>query len=258
MNKKKHMLPLIFLVYSMCSNAQYKNSVEISYNIIGGHLKDINFSPLIYTIKANTFGLNYSHQNPQGKNFTELQFDYGQGEITTKVSDFFTTNITLVNINITQLRKISVTKNEKLATYLGAQYQSKTQLLSWRMFESYSFAASYGLGIKGLAIYRFNKKHSLQTSIALPMVGLIVRPPYAGNDDYITANGEDKLKVLTHGKIASLNEYIAVDWQTNYKYNISKRFDAQLKYSMNFQQYNIPKKAILLQNNISLGINYKF
>jgi hypothetical protein len=235
-----------------------KNQIGIFGGYNQGFLKDQIFSNLNYTENGYLVGLHYRRFNPNGDNLIESNVNFSSGKLKTNNIDFFTGSYILAKVNLAYLRKLPNHKNQIFSSYLGVNYKTQIQYLDWNNQTSFSFIATHGLSIQTYLFYKIKTKHSIETALSIPVFQVLVRPPYNGIDNFITDNQDNTFKLIFTGKPTSLNKYVAVNWETNYKYEISNRFELNLGYTLNFEKVLETHNFIQLQNQIKAGINFKF
>ncbi|WP_423148380.1 hypothetical protein [Rubrolithibacter danxiaensis] len=257
---------LLFLVL-ICTNilAQddespgfIKNKIGIEAGINVGYLKDRNFSPLNYNETGAIFSLNYIHVKPAMKSILTADLDFTNGKLKADPTDFFNAISLSGNLEVSLLWKVSQSKNNRLLFFLGPQYNSYLQYIDWNERETWSYLTTHGIDLKGSVLYKLSDKKTFQSSLSIPIVQLLVRPPYNGFDQYIVQNQEKVLKILLRGELASFDKYYGFDWKTLYKYAASNHLDFNLSYMLRFQQVNGFNKMVHFQNQLTAGFSIKF
>jgi hypothetical protein len=265
MTYKKLLLILTLLVCIVVNVFSQSDTTKTMKNHIGvfvgynqGFLKDQLFSNLNYTENGYLSALQYRHLKPNGKNLIETNLLFSSGKLKTNYAAFFTSSYILANINLSYLRKLPNLKSKKINIYLGAKYKTQIQYLDWNNQTSFSFIATHGLSLQTVIFYFIKPKHTIETGLSIPFFQLLVRPPYNGIDNFITTNQDNTVKLIFTGKPTTVNNYFAINWNINYKYEINKRFDLKLGYTFNYERVFNTHKFIHLQNQITTGINFKF
>ncbi len=234
----------------------YNNSIGFRVGYDQGYLKDLNFSPLNYNEGGLLYALNYTNQSPNEKGIFNVAFEFSSPQLKAKTSGYLTSYLTMANLEIAYVRR--VTTKEKLSLYLGGQYSSYLQIADWQDFESFSFLASHGIGIKGLLSYNLDSKHRFSSSLFIPVFQFLARPPYNGIDEEVIENQDNIEKIIFNAKPTSFNQYLAFDWRINYLFSLSKRFDLSATYLLRYQNLSEINKVIHLQNQLSVGLNVNF
>lgn len=255
---KNIILFIFFLLFSCLSRVKgQENQIGFDLGFNQGFLKDLNFSPLNYQEGGLLYSLDYVRKQSKGKGILSIDADFSFGKLQTAASESFISEQTLFNLELSYLRKINL-ENQNWQFYLGGQYNSYLQILDWNDFDSFSFLATHGIGLKGFTAYKINDKNSIQSTFFLPLIQNLVRPPYNGIDEYIIENQDNILKILTHGKPAVFNKYIAFDWKVNYIYVLNSRLNLRISYLLRYQNVNEINKFIQLQNQFTTGLLLKF
>ncbi|MEQ9413040.1 MAG: hypothetical protein RIF39_04385 [Cyclobacteriaceae bacterium] len=253
-----------FTFLSISGMAQNRIEEKTKLNQIGmaagnnrGYVKDLNFSALNYHETGFFYSLDYIRQQRNGKGLLIVDADVSLGKLKTRTSYFFTSNNTMANLEVAYLRKINL-KNLKLETYVGGQFNTYLQILEWNDYESFSFVATHGIGLKTIVNFKLNSKNRFQTSLFLPLFQNLVHPPYNGIDETIIGNQDNMFKLIISGQPASLNKYLAFDWKLNYSLAFTYRFDWNVSYLVRYQNINEVNKFVHLQNQLTTGLTFNF
>ena len=262
--KNNYILIALLILISISGKAQSSmeekellNQIGIAIGTNQGFVKDLNFSALNYRESGLLYSLEYIRKQRNGKGILIADADVSLGKLKTKASDFFTSNNTMANLEVSYLRKINL-KSPKWETFVGVQYNTYLQILDWYDFESFSFLATHGIGPKAMVSFKLNHRNRFQTSLFLPLFQNLVRPPYNGIDETIIENQDNTLKLIVSGKLASLNKYFAFDWKLNYSFALTQRFDLNVSYVLRYQNVNEVNKFVHLQNQLTTGLTFKF
>ena len=228
-------------------------AVEVGPHL--GYLRDINFSPLNYRETGIVFSLAYSHRNKKDNLLFTADVDYMQGKLKTDVSDYFTTNMFLANLELSLLFKLSNSAQRKLLMFAGPQYNSFFQYAQWGTDrESWTYLMAHGLNIKGLAMYRISARSSIQSSLSIPVISNFVRPPYNGFDQYIVDHSEKVMQLSFRGETASFDKYVAFDWKTTYCYDTGEHLSVLFRYLARYQYVPGVNKVVQFQNQLTAGV----
>lgn len=241
-------------VYSQ-KDSTIQNSITISTGLNQGYFKDLNFSPLNYSISGVNYGITYSRRKNKSIFLTSLVFN--NNTINTMQQTVFPEAIYFQGkVKIAYLRKLTKISN-KVDFFLGGQYQSNANYIDWQG-ESTSFLVAHSLGISFYGEFRFNNKHAINSSISLPLFTLMVRPPYSGFDEELDENSDKPLRLITNGYFTSVNNYVSPSFSIQYEYNLTKRFSISVEYQMNYQNQSKNDRFITYQNQIRIGLSHKF
>jgi hypothetical protein len=257
MAKFKYIIPIFFLL-SFSIKAQKKNNIGLSYGVNSGLLKDLNFSPLHYNENGHLFSLQYLRHNPIRKNIFEVGIDFSSGKTKTDVSPFLTANYIYGKISASYYRKINASKNNKCNFYAGAGYATNLFYVEWDDNEAFSYLATHGLTLNCIANYSINKHGQIYSTISIPFLQLLARPPYNGRDDFIIENASSPAKIFLTGKLATFNKYYGFSWSTKYIFNVSKLINLSVNYNLNLQKVTGVNKLTHLQNQVQAGLNLNF
>lgn len=233
-----------------------KQHLGIRFGYNHGYLKDLNFSPLNYTEGGLIYSLNYMHQSENTKSIFNAAMEFASLSLDSKASAYFESNLTLANIEIAYVRQVM--RNKGISLYLGGQYSSYLHIVDWQYYESFSYLASHGLGMKGLFLYELSSTHRFSSSLFLPVFQFLARPPYNGLNEEIIENQDAIGKIILNGKPSSFKHYLAFDWKINYLFSLSKRVDLSATYLLRYQHLPEINKVSHLQNQFFLGANIKF
>ena len=249
---------IVALTYSKVYSQQdstIQNSITFSTGLNQGYFKDLNFSPLNYSISGVNYGITYSRINNKSIFLTSLDFNNNKVN-TIQQTVFPKSKYIQGKVKIAYLRKVNKI-SKKVDFFLGGQYQSNINYIDF-LEESTSFLAAHSLGISFYGEFHFNNKHAINASISLPLFTLMVRPPYSGFDEELDENIDKPLRLITNGYFTSVNNYVSPSFSIQYEYNLTKRFSISGEYQMNYQNQSKNDRFITYQNQIRIGLNYKF
>lgn len=257
MFKLKLILPLL-LLFSLSLKAQKKNTIGLSYGLNSSLLKDLNFSPMHYKETGHLFSMQYLRDRPNKKNIFEVSIDFSFGKIKTEASAFFTSNFIYGKINAFYYRNFKTSKTGKFNFCAGAGYTTNVFFFEWNDYEAFSYVATHGLTINFKTKYLINKRNQIVTTISVPFLQLLARPPYNGRNEFIIENQNSPAKIFFNGKFTSFNKYYGFSWITKYNFSVNKLIDLSVNYNLNLQKVTGSNKLIHLQNQVQAGLNFKF
>ena len=251
---------ILGLGFLFAAKAQFvedrKNKIGIQAGFLQTYHKDVNFSPLNNTGNGYSFGLNYE-RSTQKKHLIFSTIHYSESVLTSRASEFFRYDRYLLNFEIGFLFHKPL-PNKNLILNIGGSFQSRTDLIDYKDFKSVSFFNYHGLALNSRLEYTINPKHSLGSALSVPVLGVLVRPPYTGWDKYMIENEDNFTKVLYKGKTTSLNDFFGYNWHVFYNYQLSKRIGIQLQYELRYHKTKQPRKAIIANHQTSVELNFKF
>jgi hypothetical protein len=259
---KNRLIIIAFLISATSLFAQtektFNNNLSLDLGYNQGYMKDLNFSPLNYTQGGKLLGLNYQKNGANGKNRIESGLHLSAGKLNTAASDYFKTSYILATFDASFLRKIHASDDAKLTYFVGGEYKSSIQYMAWKGTEAISFIATHGIAIKGLVTYKLSEKQQLESSLAIPIVQNLVRPPYNTIDQFISENSDDFIKIATTGTPSSLGKYQEITWKTQYKLDLSRHFALNLTYAMQLQHVSDIHSFTQLNNQFLTSFTFKF
>ncbi len=257
--EKLKVLQFIFLVLVFCPlMAQKKNTVNLGYGLNSGLLKDHNFSLLHYREFSSIYALKYSRHNPKNKNVYETEINFSSGKVKNSISELLTSNFIYAKIGTSYLREIKISKNEKWKYLVGAGYKTNLFYFQWDDNEAFSFVASHGFTLNFKTQFQINERNNINSTLEIPFMQILARPPYNGRDEFIIENENSPAKIFFHGKLVTFNKYYGFCLNTNYNFNITKCLDFALNYNLNYQKVTGINKLIHLQNQLNIGLNFNF
>lgn len=241
-------------VYSQ-KDSTTQSSITISTGLNQGYFKDLNYSPLNYSSSGINYWVAYSKKNVRNIFLTSLEFSNNKLN-TIQQTGFPKSKYLQGRLKIAYLKSVNRTSN-KVNFFIGGQYQSNINYIDF-IDESTTFLVAHSFDFSFYGIYHFNKKHAINTSISLPLITLIVRPPYSGIDEELEENLDRPFYLITNGKFTSVDKYISPSFSIRYKYNLSRLFSLSGEYQMNYQKLISSDTFVGFQNQIRIELNYKF
>jgi len=250
---------LIAIIFSFCikltaqeENRNNRIGLSLANNI--GYFKDSNFSTLNYKQSGQTLGLQYTKLK---KNRFNVRLDFSPSELNSDFSEVFKAAHLIGNLSL-QYQWRMPSQNDKLQWYVGPEYKSNLNLIDFRGFFAFSALIAHSLNVSGTAYYQIGERHRLKGSFAIPIVSIMVRPPYNGYDEALAVNENNPLKLITNGKPMSINKYQAFDLGLEYDFQLLKCLDIKLGYALHYQRVKDVHTLVHAQNQIILGTTIKF
>lgn len=243
--------------YGQATNFANKElGITVAYNY--GYFKDLNYSPLNYQQKGLAIAFDYTFPNRRNGNLLNVHLGFAPNSIETQTAEYFTADFYTGTIQFDYLKKMKTTKS-KLITYLGGQFNSNNSFVFWEDTNSFSYTFAHNISIKGQVNWQLNQNRSIQTSLSVPLVNWLVRPPYNGFNKTTEANESRYLRLLTEeGKLTSVNDYVAFDWDIQYRFKTNGKWDIALKYGLQYQHYKEVHSLTRLQNQVAVTGILKF
>lgn len=247
---------IIFSLSALHSQDDAQHQINLSGGSIIGVFKDEIFSPFNYDERGHLSGIQYSRS--KNDNVFSVSFDFTEAELRTDVSDLFIVEENmLVNFSLDYLKKIAI-PNNRFILQLGGQYKTAANLVTWDDLNAFTFNFAHSLGMASALTFQLDGHQSLYTNLTIPLVTLLVRPPYAGLDKALVENQNRPLHLLTNGTLTSVNKYFAFDWSFGYNLQMSNRWVLNLQYRLQYQHVANVHSYTNLQNQFTLGVGFKF
>jgi hypothetical protein len=233
-----------------------KNALNLQVGLERGYFKDANFSPLNYAVGGLAASIGY-RRNLNHNHCLFFVSDVHMGQITTSVSDFNTSDHYKVNLELGYLKSIPLNTTLFKAQF-GGQFHSFLDAVFYAGGESITYFALHSFDLVGNFSADISDKHSFESSVSLPVFGLLVRPPWTGWNKFIMENEDNPIPIFFKGKWTSLNNFFAFNLNIQYKYKISPAWDLAATYQFRYYHTNPLETAIIPTNQITIGTNYSF
>lgn len=238
-----------------------KNTIQLQVGLEQGLFKDLNFSPMNYSSRGLAANLGYQ-RNLKNDDcfFFSSNFQFGElkfGELYTYITDFNTSDHYNFNMEFGYLKSIP-NNSTKINVLVGGQYHSYLDIVFYDGSEAVTFYGLHSLDLTGNISWNISEKQTLLNTISLPVFGLLVRPPWTGWDKYIVEHQNKPLPVFFRGNWASLNKFFALNWNIQYQYTISRKWDLTAKYQFRYYRTEELKTAIIPSNQFTIGTCFNF
>jgi hypothetical protein len=233
-----------------------ENIIQLQIGLEKGYFKDLNFSPLNYSSRGLAINLGYQRFFKNDDRFF-FSSDFQSGELNTAVSDFNTSDHYNLNLEIGYLKNIP-NNTSKIKILIGGQFHSYIDVVFYEGSEAVTFYGLHSLDLTGRISWDISTRHALFSTISLPVFGLLVRPPWTGWDKYIVDHQNNPLPVFFRGNWTSLNDFFAFNWDIQYQYAITPRWDLTAQYQFRYYRTEELKTAIIPSNQFTIGTNFKF
>tara|TARA_R110000765_G_scaffold382938_1_gene474203 strand:+ start:126 stop:902 length:777 start_codon:yes stop_codon:yes gene_type:complete len=239
--------------------AQQKASLPIHYLGIGvGYsfdtVKDTNFSPLNQKGNSLFYSIFYERH---AKNIIKLNIKYNGGNLKSGRSNRLETSYYNANIGISYLKNLSANQ-QATNFYIGGTYTLDVLYMDWYNQDAFSYIATNGLSINAAISKQLSPKNYIESTVSIPVVQFLSRPPYNSLDEDIIENQDEPLKIIFDGKLGSFKAYKAINWNVNYKHEISNHFNWRVDYEINAKKAERTHTFTSLSNKVSTSILYKF
>ena len=215
-------------------------------------------SPLIY--RGNNFSIGLSYLHERETEFHTVDISFAIGDINSEVPYFTQTGVR-VHIWYGYSRQITTLtiKNTVMPIFIGGLLKAFGDSAQEQDFNNNTYIVAYSLNINLGTQYIIEPRHSLHWELHFPVLSYVVRPPYAGTDEYIDRNAENRLKIITtRGEFSATNEYFMLFTRFTYLHSLSAAVDLQAKYQFSYHQYDQPRNVKTFINLFSAGLIFKF
>lgn len=233
-----------------------KNTIHIQAGIEQGYFRDHVYSPLNYSSSGLAVNTGFKRSlNDQDCLF--ISADAMFGKLKTENSGFHSSDHYNFNLEIGYLE--TVLKNKPGFIFLaGGQYHTYFDIVLFQVTEAVTFFGLHSIDLICTATWNISEKHSLGTTLSLPVFGLLIRPAWTGWDKYIVEHENNILPVLFRGRWTSLNDFLAFNWRMGYCFAISRRCDLTAKYQFRYYRTGNPETAIIPSNQFTIGTRFSF
>ncbi len=262
MNHIKHLIVLILVIVSFEVLAQNspipesKNQIQFLVGYNQTYFKDLNFSPLNYDASSFGVGIQYL-RSTQRNNYFFANIDFSPSVLKAAISEFNDADRYLANLEIGFLVNLTKSK-EKWNFLLGGQYHTYLSFLFYGDDDAITFLGLHSLDLKAKFDYQFSQKHRLSTNIALPIFGLLVRPPYTGWNKFLGDNENRPLKILTTGDWTSFNDFFAFQWAISYQYQFNPKWSFIASNTFSYYKTDQLDLNKNIDNLFAVGLQLQF
>jgi len=236
--------------------ASRKNIVHLQFGLERGYFKDLNYSPLNYSsiglVVNSGFGRYLKNDN---RLFFSANFQFG--ELNTAVSEFNTSGHYNINLELGFLKNIPINSSE-IKFLLGGQYHTYFDIVFYKGTKAITFYGLHSLDLIGSIYWDIYARHSVSSTLSLPVFGLLIRPPWTGWDKYIIEHEDNRVPLFFRGKWTSLNDFFALNWNIQYQYSIGQRWNVSAKYQFRYYRTEKLYKAIIPSNQFTIGTSFIF
>lgn len=246
------MLLLPKVIHAQVSEG-YKSSIAFNLGYQKNYLQDNLFSPLNQNGGGLALGLGYERRT---QHIFGVCISFSSGDLKSGENDHFTSSYINANLGLEYLMNIAH-QSESTKFYLGGVYNTRVLFYDWSDLDAFSFTSAHGISLKGMAIKKINDKNSLRTSLALPVLQFLGRPPYNGIDEFIIDNQDEPAKIIFSGNLTSLNKYSGIEWKLGYTHHLSPRLNWDIHNTLLFQKVKEINDSKSLSNTISTGLTFK-
>ena len=231
-----------------------KNYIGLGIGYRFDNLNDQNFSPL----NQKGGGLFYSlFFEKREENILKLSINYSNGTLISGADDAFESSYYAANIGASYFKNLSPSDADT-KFYIGGSYNLDVYYMDWYDQDAFSYITTNGLSIAGAFTKHLNDKQFIESSISLPVLQFLSRPPYNGINEFIIENQDSPAKIIFDGDITSLNKFQSFTWDINYNLEVSNHINWRLNYALNVKKVDDLNEFKSVSNRISTSMSYKF
>lgn len=240
------------------SKPRHQHHLQIGIGYTQLYTKDLIFSPLNYSGNGLLYNLAYERQSKSGNNRFTLSAAFSSDDLKASTPNTINPIYIYADAGLSFTTRLFASKQSKTEYFLGAAYNTRAFYMDYDDQEAFSYTATHGLSILGVLEHQLSSKNWFRTSLSVPFVQLLARPPYNGIDAFIIENQDNVAQILFSGKLASFDRFQAFFWKTDYYHAVSRFFDVGLRYDLGYQKTTQPVKAILWQHQLLTCVRLTF
>ncbi len=231
----------------------YKTNIFIQIGTSVNYLKDKSFSPLNY----RSGGLVLKTGFVQSINRYKLCFNlaFVSGNLKNNQVTSFATPFIDGNVELACLKEIKKIEGRNSKKFVGLQYNTLIHFMQWGDMDSWGYLMYHGMSAKYMGTWRINGSKHIQIGVAIPLAGILVRPPYNGYDYFIEQHQDNFIRLAFRGKLTTWNHYQGVNCRVSYISQMTGRLHFMLAYDLSYQGTDVPQKFRYFQNQFTLGFN---
>ncbi|WP_323756525.1 hypothetical protein [Roseivirga sp.] len=237
--------------------AQEQESLPMNYLGIGvgysfDRIKDVNFSPLQQHGSSLFYSIFYERH---AENTLKISIKYSDTILKSGRSNRFKSSTYNPSVSVTYLKNLSPEQSSNL--YIGGTYELNILYMDWNGQDAFSYLSTNGLSVSAAISKQLTSEKNLESTISIPVIQFLSRPPYNGIDEYIIENQDDPLKIIFNSDLVSFKDYKSIRWNINYNHEISNRLNWKVDYDLNIQKVEKAPTFTSLSNRISTSLLYK-
>ncbi len=251
------------------TNEKYpQNGLSIQFGWQWNRAQDLVFSPLVYTGSSFT-NLTIQYERYQKRGIHQINLGYNQSDITAAPL------ITFTDFGQSFTRIPSVLRQIHLH-YGYAHLIKNTDTFQWYVggiLETQLHHTSYNFGVSDddgylfsndlqtwlIAFLQLDSKNRIRLNLSLPLLTYATRPKFAIVDnEEIQHDGSGLAFLYQQGEWASLNNYLALDFNLTLDHRISNTAAIQLGYGLEYDRHEQPLSTSILKNQFNLGVSFTF
>ncbi|MEM7654491.1 MAG: hypothetical protein AAF399_00050 [Bacteroidota bacterium] len=236
MNSPFLLLICWMLVFTSQSFAQNSASPTQTLGIQLGYdrtfFQDANFSPLHYGGDGLAFRISYAKETA-GRHLFLTEIGYAQVKLQAAAARFAEAQNVVGHLRAHYLLPIGGNQ-QRISMKLGGGLVSHIDNTIFEDSDAISYLNLHGIEVAYLVAYQLSPRHHLQATASLPIIGLLVRPPYTGWDvDSFERSG---LELAYRGKLTSFQDFFGLTLAASYRYQMSGRISWEMQGRWQYYQ----------------------
>lgn len=258
----KLILILTFLIFSFY-NLFSINDLSLKGGVLFTADRDLVWSPVLTNTFTPTGEISYKIGREKG--FNELNCFFSMGDIMSPISSerlfikdegrTYTRTDTLIISDLDYTYFHRTLDHDDFSLYLGIGIEFDFQMILG-YYPLANATTSLNLGAK---IQKTINGHRFGTSLLIPVVTYLNRPPYTGTDDEIMDMASNNIGgLITRGELSSIHEYLNIDFNFNYQYSLTENLGLNTAFNIGYSRVRIPRDKWLLETSILVGLTYSF
>ena len=235
--------------------------IVVRDQVISNFLYKGTVAPLIFEFESrnqytkSSFSMGFMN-NPKLKTETNKGFaykgDYGEFfPSETAGLDFSTLKTKMSYYNYTTLFLLKKTGRSKIKTYLGMNFELQLFSKKFLQFEYVNELKDRVISTAFVANFErnFNRKHSLEYQISVPVLAHVSRSLY---------NTESEPKTISESKFSLFSKVFGFDSRLTYRWQLASRISLRAAYAFRYLQISFPEKEQWAYNQATVGVYFHF
>lgn len=218
-------------------------------------LKDLNYAPISFMGIGKCFNFDYVRKNDDEEMFN-ISLEFNSNKLNAKASDYFESSEIYGHLEIGYLKSLEPPSN-RFNLYVGGQLRSSLYLATLIVQDAFTFFIHHDLRAKTMATYKLGNRSMLASSLSIPLLAYMGRPPYNGYDDELI-EALDNLSIIFKGQLATINHYLNLEWGTEYRFQLINNLDLSLAYNLRFHRIYKDLPLRNFENQLKAGFILKY
>jgi hypothetical protein len=255
MKKLISLFTLFFCWNSMLSqHIDTKNELSVTIGATQTSVKDLNFSPLLYQGGGSSYLISYERVR-SSDDVLHVGLGYSLANIDAENLEF--SNVTNYEFNIRAHYLFCLSDaSKKLKYFVGSGISAHVDYVDFEEFDALTYFNLYSIDALAQLTYKISQKSVLQSTIKLPITGLLVRPKHTGWDH--TVSDASALEIITDGDFSSIGNFVFADIDLLYKYQLFNKLALQLQGTYRYKQTDKTDRVASLKFQLLTGLIYNF